>query len=84
MPLLQIRDVPDAVRRTLKARAAAEGSSLNSYLLRVLSREAGQPTVAEVMDRATRRAERSPFSVVEMLEAARSERDEEIARRVGL
>ncbi|NYI69126.1 FitA-like ribbon-helix-helix domain-containing protein [Spelaeicoccus albus] len=73
--LLQIRNVPDEVRRALKARAAAQGESLNAYLLSVLNREVSQPTVAEVLDRAARRSERAPVSAVDVLGEARSERD---------
>ena len=38
MGLIQIRRVPDDVHRTLKARAAAEGTSLSEYLLREMAR----------------------------------------------
>lgn len=79
--LLQIRDVPEAARRTLKARAAARGQSLNTYLLDLIEREVARPTVAEVLERAARRAERGTGSAVDVLEAARAERDEVLARR---
>jgi plasmid stability protein len=79
--LLQVRDVPDDVRRTLKARAAAQGESLNRYLLGLLEREAAQPTVQEVLDRAARRAGRGGVPVVEVLEAARREREDELDHR---
>ncbi len=42
--LLQIRNVPEAAHRALKARAAAQGQSLNSYLLDVIAREVERPT----------------------------------------
>ena len=45
--MIQIRNVPDALHRKLKARAAAEGMSLSDYLIRELTREAERPTVAE-------------------------------------
>lgn len=32
MPTIQIRDIPDAVHRVYKARAAAAGQSLQEYL----------------------------------------------------
>lgn len=79
--LLQIRNVPDEQRRALKARAAARGESLNSYLLDVLSREVARPTVAEVLDRAARRTERAKASALDSVEAARSSRDAELRRR---
>lgn len=72
--LLQIRGVPDDVRNALKARAAARGTSLNAYLLDLVERDAGQPTVAEVLARAARRAERATASSVDALADARAAR----------
>jgi plasmid stability protein len=74
--LLQIRDVPEDARRALKARAAAEGKSLNAYLLDLLGREVARPTVAEVLVRASRRSERALTSAVDVVSAARSEREQ--------
>ncbi len=73
--LLQIRDVPDEARRALKARAAAQGKSLNAYLLDLLDREVARPTVTEVLDRAARRSERATTSAVEVVAAARRDRE---------
>lgn len=75
---LQIRGVPDDDRRSLKARAAARGESLNTYLLRLISREAERPTVAEVLDRAAHRAERADRSAIEVVAAARDERERSV------
>ncbi len=79
--LLQIRDVPDESRRELKARAAAQGRSLNAYLLDLINREVARPTVAEVMDRAARRSEHATASAVGAVAAARKARDADTARR---
>ena len=49
---IQIRDVPDAVHRALRSRAAAAGQSLSAYLLTELTRVAERPPVAEVLARA--------------------------------
>ncbi len=76
--LLQVRNVPDEARRTLKARAAARGESLNTYLLNLLNREIARPTVAEVLDRAARRSERATVSALDVLDEARSQRDEHL------
>lgn len=75
--LLQIRNVPEEARRTLKARAAARGESLNSYLLELIAREVARPTIAEVLQRASRRAERADTSALEFVAAARAERDQQ-------
>jgi len=49
--LVQVRDVPEHVHRTLKARAAASGLSLSEYLRGVLGRTASRPTPAELSAR---------------------------------
>ncbi|MEA2310791.1 MAG: hypothetical protein QOE28_759 [Solirubrobacteraceae bacterium] len=56
MGLIQIRNVPDDVHRTLKSRAAAEGTSLSEYVLRDLVRAARNPTPAELDERIRARA----------------------------
>ena len=43
---IQIRNVPEDVHRTLKARAAREGMSLSEYLLRDVVELASRPTLA--------------------------------------
>ena len=80
---LQVRDVPDQTRRALKARAASRGQSLNSYLLDVIEREVARPTVAEVLDRAARRADRATASAVDAVDAARRDRDPRLTARSG-
>lgn len=52
---IQIRDVPDDVHATLRARAAAAGMSMSEYLRGELVRLAAQPTIAEVFARAQAR-----------------------------
>jgi plasmid stability protein len=49
--LVQIRDVPEDVHRTLKARAAASGTSLSEYLRELLARAAARPTPEELAAR---------------------------------
>jgi plasmid stability protein len=49
--LLQIRDVPEEVHRTLKARAAASGTSFSEYLRVLLARAAERPTAEELAAR---------------------------------
>jgi len=53
--MLQIRDVPDAVHRKLKARAAVSGMSLSAYAREVLMRAVNRPTSAELSSRITAR-----------------------------
>lgn len=82
-PLLQVRDVPEEARRALKARAASRGQSLNGYMLDVIEREVSRPTVAEVLERAAARTERATAWAVDVLDAARRERDEQLTGRGG-
>ncbi|WP_326640459.1 hypothetical protein OG884_36325 [Streptosporangium sp. NBC_01755] len=49
MGIIQIRDVPEATERTLKARAEREGKSLTAYLRDLLNEEAATPALDEVM-----------------------------------
>jgi plasmid stability protein len=73
MKLLQIRNVPDDVHRTLKSRAAMAGMSLSEYALAELRRAAERPTREEILGRIAARPRtrlrRSPAAAV------RSERD---------
>ena len=55
--LVQIRDVPEPVHRTLKARAAASGVSLSEYLRTELARMAERPSVDELAARIKARGE---------------------------
>lgn len=49
--MIQLRNVPDHLHRTLKARAALEGMSLSDYCIAELRRFAERPTVAEFLAR---------------------------------
>ncbi len=73
MKVIQIRNVPDDVHRTLRTRATAAGMSLSDYLLDELERVARRPAVADVLVRAGRRS--SGVSGEAIVEAVRSGRD---------
>jgi antitoxin FitA len=49
--MIQIRDVPDELHRTLKARAAREGMSLSDFIKAELTRTAERPTMREWLER---------------------------------
>ncbi len=49
--MIQIRNVPEATHRRLKARAAMEGMSMSDYILREMERLAARPTLQELRDR---------------------------------
>jgi antitoxin FitA len=45
--MIQVRNVPEVLHRTLKARAATAGMSLSDYLLAELREIAERPTLAD-------------------------------------
>jgi plasmid stability protein len=49
--MIQIRNVPDALHRRAKARAALEGVTLSDLALRALEREIRRPSVGEIAAR---------------------------------
>ncbi len=49
--MIQIRNVPDDLHRTLKARAAGAGMSLSDFLLSEIEQIAEKPTLREMMER---------------------------------
>ena len=53
--MVQIRNVPDALHRKLKGRAADAGQTLSDYLLAELERVAERPTRDEMLSRLHRR-----------------------------
>ena len=71
--MIQIRNVPDALHRRLKSRAALAGMSLSDYLLGEIRSVAERPTMEELRARL---AQRSTVSTsVSPAEAIRAERD---------
>jgi plasmid stability protein len=71
--VIQIRNVPDALHRRLKARAALAGMSLSDYLLREISEVAERPTPEELRERLARRS--GVTLSVAPADAVRAERD---------
>jgi plasmid stability protein len=49
--MIQVRNVPDDVHRTLKMRAAAAGLTLSDYIKRDLEQAAARPSVEELSER---------------------------------
>ena len=49
--MIQIRNVPEALHRKLKARAASAGQTLSDYLLAEIERLAARPTREEMLAR---------------------------------
>jgi plasmid stability protein len=71
--MIQLRNVPDALHRSLKARAALAGMSLSDYLLAEIKEIAERPTLAELRKRLH---EREPVSAsIDTAALVREERD---------
>ena len=73
MAMIQIRNVPDTIHRSLKAKAAMEGMSLSDFLLREVRKVAERPTLEEMR----KRLEARPIRVLKQSPAdiIREERD---------
>jgi plasmid stability protein len=71
--MIQVRNVPDALHRRLKARAALAGMSLSNYLLSEIREVAERPTMEELRARLERRSRIAPS--IAPAEAIRIERD---------
>jgi plasmid stability protein len=65
--MVQIRNVPDGLHRTLKSRAADSGQTLSDFLLAELERLAARPTRDEMLTRVHSRKRvtlKTPAAVV--------------------
>ena len=71
--MIQIRNVPDALHRRLKSRAARAGMSLSEYVLQQIREVAERPTIEELRARLTRRS--TVTLSVDATAAVRAERD---------
>lgn len=72
--MIQVRNVPDEVHRTLKMRAAATGTSLSDYVKRELVRAAEQATLDEIDEKIQARGP-SGLKTKTVLAALREVRD---------
>lgn len=78
MVALQIRDVPEDVRRTLAERAASRGQSLQSFLLNLVTEEAARSANTDILARFANRKDGSSLSIADLagaIDEARTERD---------
>ena len=71
--MIQVRNVPEGLHRSLKARAAMAGMSLSDYLLAEMKEIAERPTLAELRERLHKRVAVSIRPDAERL--VREERD---------
>jgi antitoxin FitA len=73
--MIQVRNVPDSLHRSLKARAALAGMSLSDYLLREIKEIVERATLTELRARLHSRA-----PVPDHLDTARLVREERESR----
>lgn len=84
MVALQIRDVPDDVRRVLAAQATANGQSLQTYLLSLVTREAERArnlALLDAFDDARDGSDVTADDIVAALDRARQERTHTLTLR---
>ena len=77
MPVqITIREVPESVRDELASRAAAEGKSMQQFLLAVLERTVAYPCQVKLMERIRERvrASKSGITTADILAARDEER----------
>ncbi len=75
MTLIQVRDVPEETVNALKARAAARGLTLASYLRGEFERLAARPSNAEIAERLARRNRRGGPSAADTVAEIRRTRE---------
>jgi plasmid stability protein len=74
--MIQLRNVPEDLHRTLKARAALAGKSLSDYLLEEIRRAAERPTPEELVQRlASLKPVKTRTSPADAVRAERGRRD---------
>ena len=71
--MVQIRNVPDALHRKLKSRAALAGLSLSDYILLELKRSLERPTREDFLERLAKRS--ASVLKTRAADAVRNERD---------
>jgi plasmid stability protein len=85
MGAIQVKDVPEELHEALRRRAVQEGMSLADYVLDLIRRDLGLPSRREWLERLTTRepVNISREEILEALDDARAERDDQIAAALG-
>ena len=77
--MIQIRNVPDDLHRTLKVRAARAGMTLSDYLLSEIEQVANKPTLREWLEMVSRdepvEVDESPAEIIRRMRDAEDPRD---------
>jgi len=77
--MIQIRNVPEDLHRTLKVRAAKAGMTLSDYLLSEIEQVANKPTLREWLEMVSRdepvEVDESPAEIIRRMRDAEDPRD---------
>jgi plasmid stability protein len=77
--MIQIRNVPEDLHRTLKVRAAKAGMTLSDYLLSEIEQVANKPTLREWLEMVSRdepvEVGESPAEIIRRMRDAEDPRD---------
>jgi hypothetical protein len=73
MKMIQIRNVPDDLHRSLKERAAREGTTLSDLILDDLPRLAHSPSPAQLLERIRRRSPVPGDTAADLIHAERGD-----------
>jgi plasmid stability protein len=74
MKMIQVRNVPDDLHRSLKERAAREGTTMSDLILAELPRLAHRPSPEQLLDRIGRRSAVDGPPAVELIADERAGR----------
>jgi hypothetical protein len=74
MKMIQVRNVPDELHRSLKERAARDGTTLSDLILSELPKLAHRPSPDDLLARIRARAPVGGPPAAELISAGRAER----------
>lgn len=84
MSNVQVKNLPDDLHEQLRARAAEHHATISDYVLELIRRDLQRPTrrawIHDVL--STPKLSPSPSDAADMVSSVRSERDDELARRL--
>jgi len=72
--MIQVRNVPEELHRSLKERAAREGTTMSDLILAELPRLAHKPSPEQLLDRMRQRTPVGGKPAAELIAAERAER----------
>jgi antitoxin FitA len=74
MKMIQVRNVPEDLHRSLKERAAREGTTMSDLILAELPRLAHQPSPEQLLERISRRTAVEGLTAAELIADERARR----------